>query len=70
MAALMKQQARRERWEEYIADGIGALVTRLFRMSGAKDFKLPLYSELNKKKQPEMSAEEVKEHVLERLTAS
>ena len=65
----MNQQARRERWEIYTADGIGALVTRLFRWSGAKDFTFPLYSELYKKKLPEKSAQEIKEHLLERLTS-
>lgn len=53
----------------YTADALGAITNRLFKMAGAEDFDLPLFSELaypeEKKKEP--TTQEVRQHILERL---
>lgn len=65
----MKQEAKRREWETYTADSIGAIVTRLFRWSGAENFEYPLYSELGKPKAKQQSAEEIKNSIIKRLTS-
>ena len=46
---------------------MGAILTRLFRMSGNNEFSMMLYSELHKKPEPKLTAAQIKEKVIAKL---
>ena len=50
----------------YTADAIGAIAGQLFRMGGA-EMKLPLFSDLLKPPEPEPTAEEIQDRIMQRL---
>jgi hypothetical protein len=52
---------------EYTADVTGALLIRVYRYTGAENFDFPLFSDRYKEKPKEMTAQEIKEHVLSLL---
>lgn len=70
LQALIEQDSVNYTWQKYLADCIGILTTRMFRWSGADNFELPIFSDMiePENKVKEMTAEEIKAHVLKRLS--
>ena len=50
----------------YTADALGAIAGRLFQMGGA-EIKLPLFSDLLKPPEPELTAEQILDRTMQRL---
>lgn len=69
LAACIEHETRREEWEDYTGNCIGAITTRLFKMSGAEQFELPLYGDLREKCKPKpmLTAAEIKARVIAKL---
>jgi len=67
----MEEEYRRYIWHNYTADLIGMLTERFCRYTGADNCSIPLYSEViepEKSKKDSRTAEEIKNHVLQRLS--
>lgn len=59
----MKEDAERRAYMGYTADSLGAIINLL-----SENAKVPLFTELiHKKKEKPQTAEEIKNHILERL---
>ena len=59
-------------WQKYVADCLGVMTIRLHRMSGADNYKIPLFSEMiepEKANTDNRSAEEIKNDILKKLTS-
>lgn len=69
MADLIAVDKREREYQEYTADLLGAITTRIFRWSGAdEDFEVPLFSELHQKKEaPKQTAAEIKKNIIGKL---
>ena len=65
--AIVEEENRKEACAIYTADCIAAITTRLFRMSGADSFEVPLFSDRLKPPEPAETASQVKERILEKL---
>lgn len=50
----------------YTADAVGAIAGQLFRMGGA-EVRLPLFSDLMKPPEPELTAEQILDRTMQRL---
>lgn len=68
LISCINAESEKRKWKEYTANCIGAITQRIFRWSGAENFELPLYSELDKPKLPKLSAAEIKQHVIAALS--
>jgi hypothetical protein len=69
LADLIAVDTREREYQEYTADLLGAITTRIFRWSGAdEDFEVPLFSELHQKKEtPKQTAAEIKKNIIGKL---
>lgn len=65
---MVEADAMEREWQAYVADTIGALAIRIFRWTGYEQFEMPLFSELHKKKVKQLTAEEIKENVIRKLS--
>jgi hypothetical protein len=69
LADLIAVDTREREYQEYTADLLGAITTRIFKWSGAdENFEVPLFSELHQPKKVEkQTAAEIKENILGKL---
>lgn len=66
LRAVLNDANRQEACAIYTADALGAVAGQMFRMGGA-NMKLPLFSDLMKPPEPELTADEIKAKVMRRL---
>lgn len=67
LRALLNDEIHRDACAVYTADVLGAIAGAFFRMNGANEFELPLFSDLAKPKEPEKTAAQIEAEVMEKL---
>lgn len=68
LSDLLEAEKRDLEWRAYTADTLGAIMTRIFRWSGADEsFDPPLYTDLHKPPPEKLSSDQIKERVVGKL---